>query len=61
MADPLRELEQNTRQREALLAERDRLIVAAKNAGNTVVRIAEAAELHRTHVHRIITEHSKGR
>jgi hypothetical protein len=53
-ADLLQELEANTTRREKLLAERDRLILAAKEAHVPVVRIAEAAGLTRQQVHRII-------
>lgn len=50
----LRELEDNAESRAELLIDRDALIVRAWGAGAPVTHIAEAADLDRTQVHRIV-------
>lgn len=57
MAEILALLRKNAARRDALLEERDRLIVEARSAGATVVDIAEAIGLSRMQVHRILNEH----
>lgn len=50
----LEELRKNTFERQELAIDRDALIVRAWGAGAPVTHIAEAADLDRTQIHRIV-------
>jgi len=52
-------LRRNAKLRAGLVADRDALILKAKDQGTPVVHIAEAVGLTRQQVHRIIAEGSK--
>jgi hypothetical protein len=57
--DWLKKLQQNARRRAELLEERDRLIVAAKDANVPVSHIADAAGLSRSQAHLILKAAAK--